>query len=114
MTASTSRGATLVHLDREGGRGFAHATGRIGRDLGMQAGVEQDATIRMLDEVEEVRAVDLGADALVERIERRDVRPVTAAETGEDPHPFPVWMMLPHAVTGRPPICRSRLRGWHR
>jgi hypothetical protein len=52
----------------------------------MQAGVEQDATVRMLDEVEEVRAVDLGANALVQRIECREVRSVTTAETGEDLH----------------------------
>jgi len=84
--------ATLVHLNREGGRGFTDATDRVGRDLRVQAGVEEDATVRMLDEVEEIRAVDLGANGLVERIERRDVRSVTTAETGEDLHWTPADM----------------------
>jgi hypothetical protein len=52
----------------------------------MKAGVEQDATVRMLDEVKEIRAVDLGAHVLVQRIERRPIRSVTTAETGEDLH----------------------------
>ena len=76
----------FVHLNREGSRGFTDTTDRVGHDLWMKAGVEEDATVRMLDEVEEIRAVDLGAHVLVQRIERRQIRSVTTAETGEDLH----------------------------
>jgi hypothetical protein len=80
--------AILVHLDREGSRGSSDATDSIGRDLWMEAAVEQDATIPVLDDVEEVWAVHLSAHVLVEGVEGREIRSVTTGETSEDLHWF--------------------------
>src|SRR5205823_5105960 len=71
---------------REGSPRCAEAPARVGRNVRLQPRVEEDATVPMLDEIEEVRAEDLGARVLVQRIERREIRAVTAAETGEHPH----------------------------
>src|SRR6185437_4477879 len=78
--------SVLVHLDRERAGGAAHPFGEVGADLGVQAGVEQHAALGMIDHVEEVRAVLLLPDVLVERVVDREVGLVAAAVEGIDPH----------------------------
>src|SRR6202020_3521478 len=52
----------------------------------MHAAVEQDRSLRVRDHVDEVWVVDLGADLLVERVERGHVRHIPAAVQRVEPH----------------------------